>query len=687
MVLSVNKVVVALAVLALASPAAAAAGDTPRLVAAEPAHGALVAGGDVVVGVRASGLDLGSVRIAVDGAELDVTVQADAAGARVALAAGSHVADARAVDGAGREVRRLWRFETSARVVRRHAGSDRVGTAIALSQDRFGADRASAAVLVRADDFADALAGVPLAVAEGAPLLLTGSEGLDPAVGAELTRVLGAGAPVLLLGGEQALAAGVARDVAALGLRPGRIAGGSRYETAALVAAQLPPVAESATAVLASGATFPDALAASVPAAVAGWPVLLTERGALPDATAARLRDYDRVVLVGGEQAVDRSVEDQVGALRAVERVAGPTRYDTAAAINRRFAGVLDATGVALSSGTDFPDALAGGAHAAAGRRPLVLTGAALSAPTAAFLADQRPAELLAYGGPAALSEDVLAAAHAVVDDGGGPATVESSAGAELGVGIATDLPQVDAARSSVTLTVDGWEVDTVLRADGSTLRVDAGPLPGSATVHLVAAVRGPDLAPVRHVRATFPWHPVPALVRTPEGFDLVAGDGPVAGAGGPVRTYSLEVEPATGVDPAAFAAEAEAILSDARGWTARGERRLQRVGRADADLRVALATPATVDTYCARAGLDTGGRYSCWNGRFALLNVERWRTGSDAFAAPLDAYRSYLVSHEVGHGLGYGHVGCPAAGALAPVMMQQTISTGACRPNAWPYP
>ena len=106
-----------------------------------------------------------------------------------------------------------------------------------------------------------------------------------------------------------------------------------------------------------------------------------------------------------------------------------------------------------------------------------------------------------------------------------------------------------------------------------------------------------------------------------------------------------------------------------------------------EAQIRVVLARPGTVDRLCARAGLRTGGFFSCWNGTFAALNLDRWQTGAPAFSAPLSVYRGYLVNHEVGHGLGKGHLGCPAAGTAAPVMMQQTKGTGACTPNAWPYP
>ncbi len=34
---------------------------------------------------------------------------------------------------------------------------------------------------------------------------------------------------------------------------------------------------------------------------------------------------------------------------------------------------------------------------------------------------------------------------------------------------------------------------------------------------------------------------------------------------------------------------------------------------------------------------------------------------------------------------LGWGHTTCPAEGALAPLMMQQSKSTNGCLPYGWP--
>lgn len=171
--------------------------------------------------------------------------------------------------------------------------------------------------------------------------------------------------------------------------------------------------------------------------------------------------------------------------------------------------------------------------------------------------------------------------------------------------------------------------------------------------------------------------------MRTVEGFEVAAGNA-VAGRGTTVR-YTVEMEPAVDADLLAVTAAVEEALSDPRSWVV--DHRLERVDDPNrADVRVVLATPDTVNALCGQAGLRTRGRYSCWNGTFAALNAMRWREGADGFE-DLTTYRRYLINHEFGHGLGHGHVDCPAPGAPAPVMMQQTMSTGECEPNGWPYP
>ncbi len=153
---------------------------------------------------------------------------------------------------------------------------------------------------------------------------------------------------------------------------------------------------------------------------------------------------------------------------------------------------------------------------------------------------------------------------------------------------------------------------------------------------------------------------------------------------GGRVVRFSVEVEEGTGLDPDATAALVEAALYDERSWARNHD--LRRVAPSDASVRVVIATPSSVDAICAKAGLNTGGWLSCWSGRTAAINLDRWLYGV-GHMPDLAQYRRYVVNHEVGHGLGHGHRDCPGKGQLAPLMQQQTKTLSGCVANEWAFP
>jgi hypothetical protein len=221
----------------------------------------------------------------------------------------------------------------------------------------------------------------------------------------------------------------------------------------------------------------------------------------------------------------------------------------------------------------------------------------------------------------------------------------------------------------------DGIE-DSTSEGQGDT---DAGAPSVPASGGQVAPVPGPTVGP--------PPSAAPAGGRVEDTFLIAAvpEQAAVAGTTGPLWRYTVEVEPALGIDPDEVGAIVRAALADDRSW-ARTRILEQVADPTRARIRVVLATPDTVDELCGRAGLRTVGIYSCWNGRFAALNSWRWQAGADGFP-DLETYRNYLVNHEFGHGLGYGHVGCSREGALAPVMMQQSMRLDGCVANGWPYP
>lgn len=162
-----------------------------------------------------------------------------------------------------------------------------------------------------------------------------------------------------------------------------------------------------------------------------------------------------------------------------------------------------------------------------------------------------------------------------------------------------------------------------------------------------------------------------------------VAGSAPAPGPG-PVRTVRVEVEGGVPVAPAVFADFVLDGLNDPRGWGRGGAMSFARTD-GDADVVVVLASPATAQRLCAR--LDTGGTLSCRVGDRAVLTHHRWVLAHPDYGDDRTGYRHYVVNHEVGHVLGYGHVRCPGPGAPAPVMMQQTKGLLGCAPNPWPYP
>ncbi|HEX2028147.1 MAG TPA: cell wall-binding repeat-containing protein [Nitriliruptorales bacterium] len=283
--------------------------------------------------------------------------------------------------------------------VRRLSGAGRIETAAAVSQASFVAGSADAVVLARADVYADALAGTPLAVARNAPLLLTPSDQLHPATQEELTRVLPRGSPVHLLGGPTALTDAVRTAVEALGYRTERIAGPTRVETAVEVAQSL---GQPDPLLVTTGYDFPDALAAGAAAAHTEGAVLLTIGDQRHPTTDAYLdaRPAARRYAVGGPAA--RPYPDATA-------VVGPTREETAVEVAGTFFSAPTVVGVARRD--VFADALAGGAHIARLGGPILLTPSTVlhESPQGYLCAHAEQIDgAYVYGGRAAISAEVV---------------------------------------------------------------------------------------------------------------------------------------------------------------------------------------------------------------------------------------------------------------------------------------
>ena len=192
-----------------------------------------------------------------------------------------------------------------------------------------------------------------------------------------------------------------------------------RYATAASVsAATFDPGVP--VVYIASGLNFPDALAGAAAGGYLGGPVLLVN-GTIPAVTAVELARLQptRIVVLGGPASVSEAILAALGGYTAgtVSRLDVSTqypgypndRYATAASVS---AATFDpgVPVVYIASGLNFPDALAGAAAGGYLGGPVLLVNGTIPAVTAAELARLQPTRIVVLGGPASVSEAILAA-------------------------------------------------------------------------------------------------------------------------------------------------------------------------------------------------------------------------------------------------------------------------------------
>ena len=146
---------------------------------------------------------------------------------------------------------------------------------------------------------------------------------------------------------------------------------------------------------------------------------------------------------------------------------------------------------------------------------------------------------------------------------------------------------------------------------------------------------------------------------------------------------YGIQIEPSLGLDPLCIKNLLFLILNNDLGWKNVANKSFQLTSAVDSDYIYIFASPDKTDELCAP--IETNSIYSCRNENNIVLNFFRWQEGAVDFKNDMETYRIYLINHETGHILGWGHVGCPKEGAVAPVMMQQSKGTDGCVPYGWP--
>nr|WP_239582674.1 cell wall-binding repeat-containing protein [Bacillus tianshenii] len=186
-----------------------------------------------------------------------------------------------------------------------------------------------------------------------------------------------------------------------------RLRGKTRYETAVEISKE---GFESADVILlARGDFYADALAGIPLAHKLGAPILLTETDSLVPAAKEEIERLraERVIILGGMSALDESIAEELEEMGiVVDRISGPTRYDTAALIAEHLES--NNKKAVVVSGDNFPDALSVASFAAKEGTPILLTRTdELPAATRKVMEKYKVADTVVIGGTAAVSDKV----------------------------------------------------------------------------------------------------------------------------------------------------------------------------------------------------------------------------------------------------------------------------------------
>ena len=205
--------------------------------------------------------------------------------------------------------------------IRRIEGPSRFDTAVAIAQEVVGlGGPVDTVTFTRHDEFPDAMSAANLATWGRSPILLSTRDDVPDVSMEALSSLLAEDADALTLaGGVAALSPAVEAELLAAGQTTRRIAGTDRYSTSVAFVEEATDLgADLVRTWVASGLDFPDALAAGVAAWNDGGALVLVHGQDLDASPASgtylrsNAEDIDRVVIVGGEAAISRTVERQI---------------------------------------------------------------------------------------------------------------------------------------------------------------------------------------------------------------------------------------------------------------------------------------------------------------------------------------------------------------------------------------
>ena len=279
-------------------------------------------------------------------------------------------------------------------------GKNRIETAVKISKD--GWNSAEKVILVNDGAIADALTATPLAFAKNAPILLTSKNGLSAQVKAEIKRLDAKN--VILIGGNTVLPASIEKELKELGLKPDRIKGETREETALAIAKRLDAISDVSEIAVVNGTKgLADAVSVAAAAAERHMPILLANPKKGLSASEKFIKDeaIKASYLIGGTTVLPNKM---VSSLPGKKRLEGSNRNDTNAKVIETFYKGKELKNVYVAKDgrggdSQLIDALAVGVLAAKNASPVLIASKNLNAKQVNVINTKEVSNIVQVGG------------------------------------------------------------------------------------------------------------------------------------------------------------------------------------------------------------------------------------------------------------------------------------------------
>ncbi|MBQ1341761.1 MAG: BspA family leucine-rich repeat surface protein [Erysipelotrichaceae bacterium] len=295
--------------------------------------------------------------------------------------------------------------------IKRAFGANRYKTALAVTDvfmEVTQKEKIVTLIIASGNSFADALAGSYLAAVKEAPIILVNDSNLSSIVPYVRERMDQEG-NIYILGGLAAVSEAIEKEFETIA-NVKRLAGNDRYLTNIEILKEAGMSKD--TLLVGTGLNFADSLSASA----TGLPVLLV-KNTLSEQQIAFLNENSikKIYVLGGNNAVNTTVESQLRKYGDLERLAGSTRFETSVRIAAKL--FPDAGVTVLAYSHDFPDGLCGGSLGYQLDAPVILIKAGSESVARNYIKNSNITSAVVMGGMDRLNDALVKKVMGVDDN------------------------------------------------------------------------------------------------------------------------------------------------------------------------------------------------------------------------------------------------------------------------------